>query len=152
MFQAEAIVAQDDSFMQAFRGFFTSALRWEDLDHLWQTLLAAADNGWYVYAVGEEPPQSPVDAAHLTTFVKELDTLLRRDHHEDYCGIVYADDMESPSFIKVYDPHNLGSVCGSSSLPPPLPGWVLSRLAPTNLQAMRPTASRRRWWQRLFAE
>ena len=141
-----------DPYLTAFRGFFASALRWEDLDRLWQTLRAQADDGWYVYAVGEEPPAAPVSRAQFTTFLSEIDALLRRDHDEDYCGIVYADDMEHPAMVKIYDPHNLGSSCGSSgNNPPPLPGWVLSRLAPPGLAAMQPTASRRRWWQRLFA-
>jgi len=39
---------------------------------------------------------------------------LRADHHESYCGIVYADDLDKPRLIKIYDPNNLGSSCGSS--------------------------------------
>lgn len=138
-------------FLQAFNGFFTSALRWDDLDRLWQTLESQADDQWFIYAVGEEPPIAPVPAEQFLNFTHELDALLRRDHDEDYCGIVYMDDVEHPTMIKIYDPHNLGSVCGSGSLPPPLPGWVLSRLPPVDLQAARPTASRRRWWQKLLA-
>lgn len=141
---------EQSPYLQAFRGFFTSALRWEDLDRLWQTILTQADDGWYVYAVGEPPPQQPVAQPQFITFVKEIDTLLRREHDEDYCGIVYTDDPEQPSFIKIYDPNNLGSVCGSGPTPPPLPGWVLSRLPPEDLRGMQPTASRRRFWQRLF--
>lgn len=141
-------VEQQNPFLQAFRGFFTSALRWDDLDRLWQTLRSQADDQWYVYAVGEAPPTQPVAAAQLVSFTEEIDALLRRDHDEDYCGIVYVDDPDKPGLIKIYDPHNLGSVCGSSSLPPPLPGWVLSRIPPCDLQATRPTASRSRWWQR----
>jgi len=145
-----AMSEQSNEFLTACRGFFTSALRWDDLDRLWQHLLAAPDDGWYVYAVGEQPPGAPVSADQFTAFIKEIDALLRRDHDEDYCGIVYADDPERPTLIKIYDPHNLGSSCGPGVLPPPLPGWVLSRLPPVDLQAMQPTASRRRWWQRLF--
>jgi len=52
--------------------------------------------------------------------------------------------------VKIYDPHNLGVTCGYSDNPP-LPGWVLSRLAPVDLEAARQPAGRRRWWQRLFA-
>jgi hypothetical protein len=44
--------------------------------------------------------------------------LLRAEHHESYCGIVYADDLENPRLIKIYDPNNLGSSCGSSKNPP----------------------------------
>ena len=48
-------------------------------------------------------------------FVTEIDRLLRQDHAEDYCGIVYADDLQQPRFIKIYDPNNLGVSCGYSS-------------------------------------
>ena len=81
----------------------------------------------------------------------ELDKLLRDEHREDYCGIVYADDLKAPSFIKIYDPHNLGVSCGYSDNPP-LPGWVMSRIAPLDLAAARVNPKKRqRWWKRLFS-
>lgn len=136
-------------YVSAFKGSFTSALRWPQLDALWARI---RDNpeGWYVYAVGETPPTSPADAEQLRGFIEEVDVLLRRDHDEDYCGIVYADDLDAPHMVKIYDPNNLGMVCGSSANPP-LPGWVLSRLKPIDLpRAQAPPAGRRRWWKRLF--
>lgn len=136
-------------YLDAFRGSFTSALRWHQLDELWQTLRAAPP-GWFVYAVGEPPPDTPADAAVFGRFIDEVDTLLRREHDEDYCGIVYADSLSEPSMVKIYDPNNLGVSCGYSDNPP-LPGWVLSRLQPVDLEAARQPAGRRRWWQRLFA-
>jgi hypothetical protein len=39
--------------------------------------------------------------------------------------------------------------CGYSDNPP-LPGWILSRIAPADLQAAALPGNRRRWWQRLF--
>lgn len=139
-----------DPFLATYDGPLSGVLRWEQLDRLWERLRADAAGGWYVYAVGEVPPTAPVSADQLLHFVEELDRLLRADHHEDYCGIVYADDREHPGFIKVFDPHNLGAVCGSSAVPP-LPGWILSKLPPVDLQvAFPPPGNRRRWWQRLF--
>lgn len=139
-----------EPYLAAFRGGFISALRWPQLDALWERVRAAPE-GWFVYAVGHEPPAAPADAAQLLRFVDEIDELLHREHDEDYCGIVYADDMATPAMIKIYDPNNLGMVCGSSANPP-LPGWVLSRLQPVDLPAAQaPPAGRRRWWQRLFA-
>ena len=138
-----------DPYLSAFRGSFTSALRWPQLDALWQ-LVRAEPEGWYVYAIGEAPPAAPADAEQLQRFVTEVDALLRREHDEDYCGIVYADDPSAPAMIKIYDPNNLGVVCGYSTKPP-LPGWVLSRLPPVDLPAAQVLpAGRRRWWQRLF--
>ncbi len=144
-------MAQANAYMTTFRGLFSSALHWEDLTRLWQTLQDQADDGWYVYAVGETPPTAPLTAEQFKNFLTEIDILLRREHDEDYCGIVYANDMSQPGMVKIYDPNNLGSSCGSSgNTPPPLPGWIISRLAPPGLEALQPVASRRRWWQRLF--
>lgn len=142
---------EQSPFLRQFRGSFVSMLRWPQLDTLWATLRAQVHKPWYVYAIGETPPERPLDVGALDHFIQEIDALLRRDHDEDYCGIVYVDVPDDPTFIKIYDPHNLGVTCGFSDNPP-LPGWVLSLTPPCDLQqAIRPTASRRRWWQRLFA-
>jgi hypothetical protein len=140
--------ADADAFLTAFRGSFTSTLRWPQLDALWERVRAAPD-GWFVYAVGEALPAAPASCDELLRFIDEVDALLRREHDEDYCGIVYADVPAAPRMIKIYDPGNLGVSCGYSDNPP-LPGWVLSRLRPVDLAAVRPPAGRRRWWQRLF--
>ncbi len=138
------------AYMQKYNGRIVALRHWRDLEQFWATLLAAADDGWYIYAVGEPPPTQPVAHDKLAVFVREIDTLLRRDHDEEYCGIVYVDDRDDPAFVKIYDPNNLGSVCGSSGTVT-LPGWTLSRAQPVDLQAAFPLpANRRRWWQRLF--
>jgi hypothetical protein len=83
-------------------------------------------------------------------FVQHIDALLRKEHHEDYCGIVYADALACPRLVKIYDPSHLGSSCGSSKHPP-LPGWIVSRALPSDLIPHGPMpAARRRWWQNLF--
>lgn len=137
-------------FMAAFRGSFTSALRWPQLDALWEKV-RDAPNGWYVYAVGEPPPRAPADADRLLRFVDEIDALLHREHEEDYCGIVYADEPSAPTLIKIYDPNNLGISCGFSNNPP-LPGWILCHLPPDDLEVARQPRGRQRWWQRLFSD
>jgi hypothetical protein len=141
---------EKETYLKFFRGSFTSALRWHHLDDLWDRLRQSAADGWYIYAVGEPLPAAPVDAEKLCSFIDAIDELLRREHEEDFCGIVYADDLQNPSMVKIYDPHNLGVVCGYSDNPP-LPGWVLSRLPPCDLQATQVLPpSRRRWWKKLF--
>ena len=142
--------AVQQKYLQAFRGNFTSLMRWHQLDAFWERLKQQADDGWYIYAVGEAPPGEPATQAQLLRFIDEIDALLHKEHDEDYCGIVYADDIEQPAYIKIFDPNNLGVSCGFSEKPP-LPGWVLSRIAPVELeQALYPPNNRRRWWQRLF--
>jgi hypothetical protein len=149
--QTPTASAPEAPFLAAFRGSFTSALRWHQLDDLWARLRERADAGWYLYAVGEPPPVATADAARVQTFIAEIDALLRAEHREDYCGIVYADDLKAPALVKIYDPHHLGVSCGFSTNPP-LPGWVMSLLPPCDLPASRvPPRNRQRWWQRLSA-
>lgn len=142
-----SVVAKD--FLAQFKGSFTSALRWPQFDALWAWLAEHAE-GWYVYQVGQAPPTAPAEASQLNTFLVELDALLKREHDEDYCGIVYADDLAAPGMIKIYDPNNLGVVCGYSDNPP-LPGWVLSRIPPVDLGVALQPAARKRWWQKIFS-
>lgn len=139
-----------DPFREAFRGRFESVLRWEQLDMIWEVLRRDAASGWYIYAVGESPPLQPASADRVRTFLTEIEQLLRSEHDEDYCGVVFADSMEAPQFVKIFDPGNLGVSCGFSDKPP-LPGWTMSKLPPVDLDAPIPLpGNRRRWWQRLL--
>ena len=138
-------------FITAFRGSFTGILRWPQLDELWNVLLTSDIDGWYIYAIGETPPDTPATESELKRFIEEIDKLLHKEHGKDYCGIVYTDDRQHPEFIKIFDPNNLGVTCGFSDNPP-LPGWILSKIAPTDLPAALPApGNRRRWWQRIFS-
>ena len=137
-------------FLEKYRGFLAGVMKWDDLTSLWQRLREQSGVAWYIYAVGEAVPESPVSREQLEQFIDSIDVLLRTEHDEEYCGIVYVDDPEKPSLVKIYDPNNLGVVCGFSDNPP-LPGWVMSQLAPVDLeQAFPPPAGRKRWWKRIF--
>lgn len=139
-----------EAYISAFRGNFTSVMRWPQLDEFWEKLKGLADDAWYIYAVGQQPPETPVSKKQFLTFLEEIDALLRKEHDEDYCGIVYIDNHEQPAFIKIFDPNNLGVSCGYSEKPP-LPGWILSRIQPVELEeALYPPKNRQRWWQRIF--
>jgi hypothetical protein len=137
-------------FLQEYRGFLSGVLKWDELSHLWETI-QQQQQPWFIYAVGETPPDTPASPEQLDKFIYSIDELLRKEHAEDYCGIVYVDDIKTPALVKIYDPNNLGVVCGYSENPP-LPGWVMSLLAPVDLQqAFPPTGSRKRWWQKIFS-
>lgn len=141
-----------ESFRAAFKGRFENVLRWQQLDALWDVLDHDAAGSWYIYAVGEQPPVAPSSAEQVRTFLQEISALLRKEHEEDYCGIVFTDSMEAPALVKIFDPHHLGVSCGYSDNPP-LPGWILSKLPPVDMQAAAPlSGNRRRWWQRLLLQ
>ena len=150
-------------FQSLYTGRLWSVMGWDQLTTLWQRVDPAA--GWYLQAVGVAGPRSSIpgtqsaptianaaDAATVSAFITRIDTLLRTEHHESYCGIVYADDLDNPRLIKIYDPNNLGSSCGSSKNPP-LPGWIMSRVPPDEIASARPAPeNRRRWWQGLLGD
>ncbi|HNA30918.1 MAG TPA: hypothetical protein PLL19_07565 [Thiobacillaceae bacterium] len=141
----DVIDRQNPEFDQLFDGTLYSLLSWTQLSSFWDRLDPAA--GWFLYAVGESRPEAPADSEHVTAFVREIDALLRREHHEDYCGIVYADDLDAPRLIKIYDPNHLGTSCGSSKHRI-LPGWIMSRMPPSDLEAPQfVPQNRKRWWQ-----
>lgn len=139
-------------FERLYEGMLYSVMRWDQLTAFWNRI--DADAGWYLYAVGQAVPTAPAPADKVRQFMAEIDTLLRREHHEDYCAIVYADDLESPRLVKIYDPNHLGSSCGSSATKSSvLPGWVMSRVPPVELKSNLPvTGQRRRWWEAFWGQ
>lgn len=141
--------SNENLFYTRLTGPFSGIVTWAQLTTLW-SVVNERPEGWYIYAVGETVPVSPADPDALVTFTREMDVLLHREHREEYCGIVYADDKAEPTFIKIFDPHNLGSSCGSSGMKT-LPGWLLTRMPPELLDDHRPLPEgRKRWWRALF--
>jgi len=137
-------------YLLAFRGSLVGIRKWHELDDLWNVLRHNQNKQWFVYALGEAVPTSPLSAQQLDHFVNEIDTLLHSEHEEEYCGIVYVNDKTNPQFIKIYDPNNLGVVCGYSDNPP-LPGWTLSTCPPVEInQHTFVPQNRKRWWKRIF--
>ncbi len=137
----------NEEFDRYYNGLLYSVMRWDQLTAFWQKV--DADAGWYLYAVGHAVPQVSSGPDKVRHFMSEIDELLRREHHEDYCAIVYADNLDAPNFIKIYDPNHLGSSCGSSSMKSSvLPGWLMSKVPPRELEMHGVvTGQRKRWWQ-----
>ena len=141
---------QVNQFVEAFRGRLVGIIEWSQLDEFWNNLKGQVSDNWYVYAIGEDVPTECSTAGETRKFISEIDTLLRKEHKEDYCGIVYTDDPTNPAFVKIFDPNNLGVVCGYSDNPP-LPGWIMSTIPPVDLNdnSILP-GNRRRWWQKIW--
>ena len=132
------------SFHARLNGRFRGMLQWQQLDDLWKRVKRGQ---WYFYQVGETLPDNPLSGDDLARRIDALDTLLRQEHDYHYCGIVYADDEEQPSLIKVYDPNGMGSSC-SRRTPATPPGWILSILPPDAIEAQATVpGNRKRWWQ-----
>ena len=69
----QTALQQQDDYLDAFRGRFTSLMRWHDLDAFWDNLKKQVDDGWYIYHVGDVPPESPVNRDKLLAFIDEID-------------------------------------------------------------------------------
>lgn len=138
------------NFEETLNGLLYGVLHWKQ----WETLCGQLRNSgqaWYFYAVGCGVPDAPLAGAALDKAIDEIDALLRREHEQTYLGIVYTDDLASPTLVKIYDPNHLGSSCGSCGYTIP-PGWVLSQQAPQPIASDIPLpGNRRRWWQNLFS-
>jgi hypothetical protein len=137
------------TFEETLNGLLYGVMQWEQWDGLCRRL-SESGKPWYVYTVGCGVPDAPLTGAELVRTLTEITALLRREHEEDYLGIAYADDLVNPSLVKIYDPNNLGSSCGSAGYSIP-PGWVLSLQAPLPVfnDVVLP-GNRQRWWQNLF--
>nr|VFK28816.1 MAG: hypothetical protein BECKMB1821G_GA0114241_10425 [Candidatus Kentron sp. MB]VFK33970.1 MAG: hypothetical protein BECKMB1821I_GA0114274_105716 [Candidatus Kentron sp. MB]VFK76532.1 MAG: hypothetical protein BECKMB1821H_GA0114242_106115 [Candidatus Kentron sp. MB] len=136
----------DNEFHRRLQGKFSGILRWEQLDALWEKVLVRPQ-GWYVYEVDNTLSEHTVSSQELSDIVSEIDRVLHEQHKYDYCGIVYADDPTSPNLIKIYDPGNLGVVCGPGDAPI-LPRWILSRIKP---QVLKTITTRQVWWKRILS-
>lgn len=136
--------ANATDFHVRLKGKFYGMLQWADLDALWGRVKTGQ---WFFYQIGETLPDKALSDDELITRIDALDKLLRQDHDFHLCGIVYADHVEQPTLIKVYDPNTLGSMCGSNTAPTP-PRWVLSTTPPETIATDVPVPNnRRRWWQ-----
>ena len=139
----------DNSFSSRMNGRFYGVLQWADLDALWERV-RAEPQGWYAALTGEAPPAAPMTVDELGKFVSEIDALLHKEHHYNYCGVVYVDEPTKPTILKIFDPYNMGSGCRVGGDPIP-PLWILSRIQPTLMESNIPLSnSRKRWWQGLF--
>ena len=139
--------ADADAFHARLSGPFHGILQWQQLDRLWERIKTGQ---WFFYQVGETVPERPLTGDALAVRIDALNTLLRHDHDYDYCGIVYVDDAEEPSLLKVYDPNNLGSSCSHDIAPIP-PLWIISTVRPAPAESHGPAPKNRRHWWQLFS-
>lgn len=138
-----------NAFDAKLNGMLYGLMHWSDWDALRARIRTDPATCWYAYAVGTDIPETPLHAEALGPLLDEIDALLRNDHDEEYLGIVYVDDIDVPTLVKIYDPNQLGAACGSIGYKV-APGWVLSLDRPSAIQPVSPLPNgRRRWWEGL---
>ena len=119
------------SYIDKFQGRFIGIMQWDDCFSLLDNL-TNNPNDWYLYDTLTQAPTTTISADVFIETINKIKTILTDEHQERYCGIVYADDLKTPSFVKIFHPNNLGKTCGSSENPP-IPQWLLSKIPPEDV-------------------
>ena len=115
-------------YREKFTGRLIGLLQWAQFEALWARL-AERSEGWYVRDFREKTlPEAPMPPEAFRQFLSEAEDFLRRRHREDYCGFLYVDDPDDPTFMKVFDPRKMGSACGCGGTV--VPRWTISRMPP----------------------
>ena len=107
-----------NKFETAYRGNLTILLRWQQLYEIWGVVRRKACAGWYIYAVGTPVPTQASASDAVIKFITEVNTLLHKERHENYCG---------------FSNHTW-------------PGWLLSLIPPQPLESKHPVSAARQYW------
>ena len=126
----------DTPFWRAYQARASGLLHWEDVDALWP-LLAAQPEGWFVYDLDAEPPTAPLPAADFTAFLPQAEALVNARRDRSHSGAIYIDNRETPTFIKVFDPTNMGTSCGGDH-EMIFPRYIFSKIQPSPRPAPPP--------------
>ncbi len=118
-------------YLAEFRGRFVGVMRWDDYRDL-MTKLADNPQDWFLYDTTASLPSTTLPAEKFISEIEKIKAIITEQHQEKYCGIVYVDDLQNPSFVKIFHPNNLGKSCGSSEHPP-IPQWLLSKNQPLDV-------------------
>lgn len=136
------------NFLDIYNGRMSGVLRWSQLDNIWQTLDRRQQ--WYLYEIGDVVPKHSINATELKHAIQDIDGFLHQQHDVDYCGVVYADNLESPSLLKIYHPRKMGASCGSRDSTV-LPKWTLSTLPPIDLLEWSLEKDQKpSWWKHML--
>ena len=119
----------DTPFWQAYRGRFHGIPTWDGFDAFWARL-AASGGDWYVFDPTADAPAAPHPA--FATALADARATVEQVRNRGFCGAVFADDLDTPGFVKVFDPYRMGGVCGGSA-ERVMPKWIFSRLPPDPL-------------------
>lgn len=103
----------DTPFWRLYQGRASGLLHWPEVDAFWATL-SQTPSGWYVYDLETPPPENPHSPADFSTALKAAQSLVNARRDRSHSGAIYIDNRETPAFIKVFDPSNMGTSCGGA--------------------------------------
>ena len=119
------------TFAERFNGKFWGVLRWTQYDSIFAKV-AETPEGWYVWHTPDPVPSAPCTADGMTALFRRFDEKFATERARDSLGFVYVDDMEAPTFIKVFDPMKMGGCGGGGKAKPP--EWLLTTMPPEEIE------------------
>ncbi len=132
---------EDKNYLETvLQGRFEGIMDLDVCDTLLSYLLAHPTD-WFIYDLDAPVPKAPCEAVEFTMRVTTIKDIIATKHTQRYCGIVYTDSIQAPTIVKIFHPDNVGKSCGSSETPP-LPKWIISKIAPVTIEAEQPQISR----------
>jgi len=120
------------NFIERFNGRFNGIMNLEECFEFFNNLKSNPCD-WYLYDTDKSPSVETLSKESFIQSIEEIKNIIKTDHSESYCGLVYVDDLNNPEFFKIFHPKNMGKTCGGSDNPP-LPRWVFSKTLPENLE------------------
>lgn len=135
----------DTPFWRTYNGTFAGLPTWPGFDAFW-VRFEASGGDWFVFDPMQDAPASP--SADFTAALARARACVEQVRNRGFCGAVFADDLEAPSFVKVFDPYRMGGVCGGSG-DRVLPAWIFSRLPPDPLPLLAPAPEKKGFFARL---
>jgi len=126
----------DTAFWRAYQGRAAGLLNWKDVDALWP-LLKAQPEGWFVYDLETAPPTAPLSSVDFKAFLPQAEALVNERRDRSHSGAIYIDNPETPAFIKIFDPTNMGTSCGGDH-EMIFPRYILSKIKPEARPAPAP--------------
>ena len=135
----------DTPFWRAYGGTFAGLPTWSGFDAFWARL-EASGGAWYVFDPLGDAPAAPVE--DFAAALAGARSCVEQVRNRGFCGAVFTDDLETPGFVKVFDPYRMGGVCGGSG-DRVLPAWIFSRIAPDPLPLLAPVPEKKGFLARL---
>jgi hypothetical protein len=130
----------DTAYWNRYGGRFSGILKWEDLDGFWGRLQSSPD-AWYVFDPEQKIPLAAQTSQAFSETVATARALLETRREMSHSGAIYTDHMERPTFVKVFDPSNMGSACNISGQRT-MPRWIFSHIPPDPLPPAAPARAK----------
>ena len=89
------------NFIERFNGRFNGIMNLEECYEFFNSLKSNPCD-WYFYDTDESPSLETLSKESFIQTIEEIKNIIKTDHSESYCGLVYVDDLSNPQFFKIF--------------------------------------------------